>query len=1073
MRIPIRKSYVPPGAIVRAAMFVAACLALLTCTAPDFGPPSTGEPLTISPLQPEVTAGMTFTFQAAGGAPPYRFSSTGNGTVNASTGRYTAADSPGSATIKVTDQKGQTATTSVTVHPAALYVVPANPTLEANVAYTFAGHGGTPPYAYSETGAGTINPSTGVYSSPVGGNMTVTVTDSALVTSTTSVHVNDPVYPLQISPTSAVVETNVDLQFTSSGGEGVRTYSVVGKGSINASTGLYSSGGSAGSATVTVEDSASPTHHVATATVTINNPPPPLALSPSSATIVVGGTRTFTASGGTPPYTFSKVSGVGSIESSTGLYSAGTNAGSAVVQVADSKSRTLTAPITVKDELGITPSATSVTINGEVTLFASGGVSPYATWSVSGSAGGSVDPTSGATVVYTAPGSTGIDTVTVTDSQTPTPNTADCTITVTPAALVISPASITIQAGNSVDFNASGGSSYTFSVFSGVGSINSSSGLYTSAVEGTAVVRVTDNYSRTQDASVTVNATPLVLSPSSITIQAGGSVTFAADGGTPPYAYSKVSGVGSIGSSDGIYTSASSGSATVKVTDSKSRTDTAAVTVEPPPAPPLNLSPVVVNVQTGSDQTFAATGGTTPYTWTATAGSITPSGVYTAPSSVPLSPTAYKVRVTDAAAAFQEATVNVYAPLVFTTQPATIDAGAQFDFDAAGGIAPLVFSVLDGGGSINSGSGLYTSPGAVGVVTVRVTDNQGKFADWSFAVIDPAAWGTKQTIDAARKSGQYASLALTSAGVPVIAYWEAQVKALKVAVGPSWNLLTVDSNNGGDQYASLALDSDDDARVAWYDAGSKDLKYRAWNGTGWESEITVDGAGTVGQYASLALDGSGFPRIAYYDASNRRLKYAAWNGASWTLATVPDPDSGHNVGQYASLALDNTGNPHIAYYDATSKRLKHAWWNGTWQTEVVDESGDDGQYASLKVNSSGQPRIAYYESVDATHGKLKYAAWNGASWDIEIIDAAANKLGQYASLALDPSDSHPLIAYYDATNTNLKYAELNATVWLIATVDASSSNVGQYASLAVSAAGRMRIAYYNATSQDLQYIEEQ
>ena len=40
------------------------------------------------------------------------------------------------------------------------------------------------------------------------------------------------------------------------------------------------------------------------------------------------------------------------------------------------------------------------------------------------------------------------------------------------------------------------------------------------------------------------------------------------------------------------------------------------------------------------------------------------------------------------------------------------------------------------------------------------------------------------------------------------------------------------------------------------------------------------------------------------------------------------------------------------------------------------------------------------------------------------------------------------------------------------TVDAVN-NVGQYASIAVDAANRMKIAYYNASSQDLLYISEQ
>jgi len=137
-------------------------------------------------------------------------------------------------------------------------------------------------------------------------------------------------------------------------------------------------------------------------------------------------------------------------------------------------------------------------------------------------------------VTYYAPAAPDTVVVRVTDHVLVT---ADCNIAVTAGPLAISPATITLQVDNAVTFTASGGSSYTYSVPSGVGSVGPVTGVYSSPVEGTAIVRVTDNYGRTQDASVTVNPPPLVLSPSSITIQAGSSVTFTAEGGPPAYTF--------------------------------------------------------------------------------------------------------------------------------------------------------------------------------------------------------------------------------------------------------------------------------------------------------------------------------------------------------------------------------------------------------------------------------------------------------------------------------------------------------------------------------------------------------
>jgi fibronectin type 3 domain-containing protein len=73
-------------------------------------------PLTLSPSTAQVQAGSSQTFQAAGGQSPYRFQVTaGPGSINASTGDYTAPQVLGTATIQVTDARGITALASVSL----------------------------------------------------------------------------------------------------------------------------------------------------------------------------------------------------------------------------------------------------------------------------------------------------------------------------------------------------------------------------------------------------------------------------------------------------------------------------------------------------------------------------------------------------------------------------------------------------------------------------------------------------------------------------------------------------------------------------------------------------------------------------------------------------------------------------------------------------------------------------------------------------------------------------------------------------------------------------------------------
>jgi hypothetical protein len=88
----------------------------------------------------------------------------------------------------------------------------------------------------------------------------------------------------------------------------------------------------------------------------------------------------------------------------------------------------------------------------------------------------------------------------------------------------------------------------------------------------------------------------------------------------------------------------------------------------------------------------------------------------------------------------------------------------------------------------------------------------------------------------------------------------------------------------------------------------------------------------------------------------------------------------------------------------------------------------------------------------------------------ELVDDSAS-FGSTFSLAL-AVQRQPRIAYYDATNDNLKYASRSAAgIWTIEVVD-TTGNVGSYCSLALSSANVPRIAYYDATNGNLKYASK-
>ncbi|MBI2560020.1 MAG: hypothetical protein HYW14_02675 [Planctomycetes bacterium] len=348
-----------------------------------------------------------------------------------------------------------------------------------------------------------------------------------------------------------------------------------------------------------------------------------------------------------------------------------------------------------------------------------------------------------------------------------------------------------------------------------------------------------------------------------------------------------------------------------------------------------------------------------------------------------------------------------------------------------------------------------------------ITMDSDKMVTATFECLPPCPgtcdWQT-ETVDSNGHVGRYTSLAYDSSGNPAISYYEDKSGDtngnLRFARfnGTSWDIETVDYaswNVGG--YTSLAFDSSGNPGISYFSddlqTPNPSLRYAHFNGSSWDIE-TVD-TGEVGKFTSLAFDASDNPAISYYDASPNALKYAHFNGSSWNITTV---DSNVLYGN-TSLAFDpSSGNPAIAYSGG-----KYAHFNGSsWDKTNVGTTGWD---VSLAFDSSGNPGISY---IGSWH--LGYAHFNGSSWDITTVDPIFIT-GGYSSLAFDASDN-PAISYLktdnDFTNGDLRFAHFNGSSWDINTVD-YAGDVGMYTSLAFDASDNPTISYYDETNVDLKF----
>lgn len=254
------------------------------------------------------------------------------------------------------------------------------------------------------------------------------------------------------------------------------------------------------------------------------------------------------------------------------------------------------------------------------------------------------------------------------------------------------------------------------------------------------------------------------------------------------------------------------------------------------------------------------------------------------------------------------------------------------------------------------------------------THRELRYAHW-----DGTDWHDIQIVEQSTTNyvGMYNSIAVDSSNRPRIAYCDWTPKDLKYATwisGTTWGIQTVDSASTV-RRCSLALDADGKAHIAYEDvtASAYALKYaRQTDGASWSIETVVSN----GLLPSLALDSGDYPHIAYQDYATKNLRYVAWNGTGWDSPQTVDNST---TNPYPCLALGPGDRPGIAYGagNVGGGDLKYAEWNGTtWDIELVETSRVSNQDVWLAFTSGGQPCISFYDGLfgDPLYGYVLWAS---------------------------------------------------------------------------------------------------
>ncbi len=354
----------------------------------------------------------------------------------------------------------------------------------------------------------------------------------------------------------------------------------------------------------------------------------------------------------------------------------------------------------------------------------------------------------------------------------------------------------------------------------------------------------------------------------------------------------------------------------------------------------------------------------------------------------------------------------------------------------------------------------------------------------------PPSWKPREEItDDAEPNEHHGAdriLAYDHHGKPGVAYIDGDGETVKFArrlpvLG--WQTTTIVDSYLYARHPSLAFDRYERPAVSAYtNVGGleKGVTCTRFDGAAWSRGVLDTGA-TKYSYTSIAFDLYGRAAIAYEETAGpaSRLTYCmdTDNDGDWADET-PETVSWSEPGRYATLAFDPANVPIIAHEGAAPDEICLSVGNPEvgWATQTVLTAA---RRPSLAINPvTGYPAIACTDNDLKT---LIYTEYNGAAWNTVYSGSPyANQFGD-VSLAFDPADGHPAIAYYedesggsplDDEGGMLRLAWFDGDSWQTQTVD-YVGDVGQRPSIAFNeyGTGWPGIAYFDSTDA-LYYIED-
>jgi Putative Ig domain len=713
------------------------------------------------------------------------------------------------------------------------------------------------------------------------------------------------------------------------------------------------------------------------------------------------------------------------------------------------------------------------------TLAASGGTLPY-TWTVvAGSLpnGVSLDAVNGALDgMPRAIAASRAVTFKVSDSSVPAQtNSVTVDLSVVPAPLRI--LTQTLPSGSaghaySASLSATGGTpAYTWTLASGALpaglSLNEASGTIsgavTSPVTEALTFRVTDSGNPHQSASVTLTlniagpgVAPLEVTTSALPAGQVGvayAATLTASGGIPPYSWSLAAAAlpagltlnSATGQISGTPSQASSGSAvTFKVSDAgvPAQSNTVALTLAISPA---TLTFVTTSLPTGQvsipySASLAASGGTPPYSWQLTAGTLpagltlnNATGLISGTPSHVSSPVSLTFKVSDAGTPAQSSTASLTlainpAPLTVVTSslPAgQVGTAYSATLTASGGTPPYTWQLAAGklpaGLTLSAGgtlSGTPTTVTAASSLTFKVTDSGTPAQSATAALAIAVAPAKLVIVTTSLPSGQvgtpYAASLAASGGTPPYS-WQLSGGALPAGVSlqPGGALSGTPSNAASTAATFTVTDAGTPPQ-----SSSTTLTLTIIPATVITVSVSPARAGlTVGETLPISAT-TNDPAGVTWSISPSGGSFASTNTHSGVGNTLTAPSS---AGVYTVTATSVTSSSVSASFSVGVTNLAGIY---TYHNDVARDGTNTKEYALTTANVN-----------TTTFGKLFSCTVDGAVY-AQPLWVANFKVGGSVHNVVFVATAHDSLFAFDADATSCQQ------LWQVSLIDTAHGGTG-------------------------------